>query len=218
MSLYIDIHTHKTPVRQAGVLSMRSVLVKGAETAFPEGFYSAGIHPWDASRAQDEWLDVFASGDAGLVAVGETGLDYREQYEPYQAQLEWFEKQVGIAEKLGLPVVIHNVRAQGDILKTLKGRDIGWVIHGFTGGPESAQTLVDAGGYVSFGEGLFHSDRTAGALRAIPSGRIFFETDESDMRIADIYGKAAEILNMSEKSLKERIEDNFRNVFTRAAL
>ena len=218
MSLYIDIHTHGVTQVPEDVLALSSVLIKGVPAADSVGFYSAGIHPWDAFRAQESWLDIFDLQDRNLIAIGEIGLDYRKEYEPYDVQLKWFVKQVRMAENIGIPIVIHNVRAQGEILKVLKNRDLSWIIHGFTGSIESAMMFVNAGGYISFGEGLFHSDRTAEALRMAPPECIFLETDESKMPITAIYSKAAKITGIREEKLRDHIEKNFRKVFTRATV
>ena len=219
MSRYIDIHTHTGNDNPGEVFSLRSFLVTGPQEDRPQFPYSIGIHPWQVTEVACRWLEELMTDDPNMVAIGEIGLDNRREFDPYDNQKKWFEKQVEIASEKKLPVIIHNVRAEGDILAVMKHISrTPWIVHGFTGSPESAMHFIDAGGYVSFGDGLLHSERTAEALERTPIGSVFFETDESETSIEEIYAFAAERLNMPLEALKEQIEKNFRAIFPNVAL
>lgn len=209
MSIFIDIHTHST----AGELSLYSYTI-GRDAAAPtEGMpFSAGIHPWSAAD-----IDV-AHGleyllTAPLAAIGEIGLDYSSTVDR-QKQRQVFEAQLEIAERRGLPVIIHCVRAYNDILPMLdKYKLCAVIFHSYAGSPEQTAAIYDAGYYFSFGERSLKSVKTMTSLRRIPHDRIFAETDESKVAISNIYAALAEQLNITVEELKIQIEQNYKHIF-----
>ena len=85
-------------------------------------FASVGIHPNDCINTSDADLgeiEKMAQTDKAI-AIGEIGLDYYRQYTPKAKQQDVLRKQVRLARKLGLPIIIHNRDAHEDIYKVLK--------------------------------------------------------------------------------------------------
>ncbi|MDR3644438.1 MAG: TatD family hydrolase [Clostridia bacterium] len=145
-------------------------------------FYAAvGIHPEDAAQAAEGDLDRIASltSNEKVVAIGEIGLDYHFEACPRETQLRIFEAQLALANRLGLPVIIHDREAHGDTMELLRRYRPRGVMHCFSGSPEMAAQLVRLGLYIGFtGVVTFKNARNATeTAAALPFDRILIETD-----------------------------------------
>lgn len=192
--LLVNIHTH----RPAG---------DAVEPSF------GGVHPWQAAERFDAEALRRAVGDAQM--VGEIGLDFACGVDrTLQAAL--FRDQLRLAEELGRPVVIHCVRAFGEVMRELaRYRLRAVVLHGFIGSPEQAARAVAAGYYLSFGERAFRSPRTVEAMRRTPLDRLFAETDDSEVPIDEIYRRIAAVKEVGTGRLAEEIRRNYEKIFER---
>ena len=148
-------------------------------------FATAGLDPFSSHAAGDAFDDAFAAlgamfADGGFVGVGEIGLDYHYDLDPRPVQAERFERQLDLASRLALPVVIHVREAHDDMIAILKShpRNTG-VIHSFTGGPAEAARYLAIGWSLAFnGVVTFkNAGELREAARATPSDRILVETD-----------------------------------------
>lgn len=175
-----DIHTHDVSRSESAVVNI------SPSGVFPDviRWASVGIHPWNASVTDEETfliLEEMAS-DVRVVAIGEAGLD-RVRGGLISDQEIVFRRQVDISENLRKPMVLHVVRAFDRILhlrKKLNPSQV-WIIHGFRGNPVLAGQLLDSGMDISLGE-YFNRD----TAKVIPAGRLYFETDESNLDIKQI--------------------------------
>ena len=150
-----------------------------------EGMYaSCGIHPSDV-LSYESVDDVISELEALLtdekaVALGEIGLDYHYEDIPKEPQILYFEKQMALAEKLDIPVIIHDREAHGDCLEIIKKfPKVKGVFHSFSGSPEMALELVKLGWYISFsGTVTFKNARVPKeACKVVPEDRLLIETD-----------------------------------------
>ena len=82
---------------------------------YPEMYGVVGLHPENISEDFD--YTIFDNLDKKIVGIGEIGLDYHYTKDNKNKQIEVFERQLDIAEKLNLPVVIHSRDAAGDTLE-----------------------------------------------------------------------------------------------------
>ncbi len=151
------------------------------------GVYTAlGIHPNDGQklpepeRALFEIETMLRDSESRAVAIGEIGLDYHYDDTDKEAQLSLFHAQLALAERLSLPVVIHDRDAHGDCLAVVREhpRVIG-VFHSFSGSAEMARELCELGYYVSFsGTVSFkNAERVRAVAAAVPHDRLLIETD-----------------------------------------
>ena len=147
-----------------------------------------------------------------FVAVGEAGLDKLAKA-PMELQLAVFKEQVKLSEKLGLPLIIHCVKAMDELLAVKKEfrPQQAWIWHGFRGKTEQAMQLLKKGFYLSFGE--HYPDET---MQTVPDERLFLETDNSSLDIEDILCRAAKVRGVEVEVLRETIRRNIQNVFFRA--
>ena len=189
--MVVDIHTHNT-LTQAQTID------------------TVGIHPWHAVECDIRTIEVAAMG---VDAIGEIGLDFACDV-PHERQIEVFQAQLAIAERLKKPVILHCVRAFEKMMQILKNYRLPVVIfHGFIGSKEQAQRAVAEGYYLSFGERTFRSPKTIEAMRSTPLSNLFVETDESATPIEEIHEKIAELRGISTTELTAITEENFSRIF-----
>ncbi len=164
-----------------------------------DGLYATvGIHPHNASQLNENILDELSklSGNRKVVAIGEIGLDYYRNLSPKEAQRKAFKAQVLLAEKLELPVVIHNREAHAETLEMLlkfRGRITG-VMHCFSGSKEMAEQYVKLGFYISFaGPVTFpNSNKLHEIVKWINLNKVLLETDSPWLAPQDLRGKRNE--------------------------
>ena len=109
---------------------------------------AVGVHPTRTHQApwrQRRQLEVWAR-EPGVAAIGETGLDYHLPRKHRLTQLLWFRYQLGLARRLGLPLVLHIRMADRDALAMLRRRRRqlpGGVVHCFQGDWDTARAYLD---------------------------------------------------------------------------
>lgn len=179
--MIIDIHTHHPAPQPEGIVN----IAPDDSCALEGQLYSVGIHPWNSLAAiSPEQLETLEKACARpqVVAVGECGVDTLKGG-PMFRQLQVFKAQIEISERLGKPLIVHDVKAH-DIIVGLR-RDLQpkqpWVVHGFRGKPQVAAMLLQAGCWLSFGEKF-----NAETLKAVAADRLLAETDDSPLSISDI--------------------------------
>lgn len=183
----LDIHTHRCAPYPEGVISSSP----GDFIPQREQLYSVGIHPWEtAGMLMPPSLAEFRqmASMPQVAAIGECGLDV-SRGGPMWVQVKLFRAQAVLAEELGKPLIVHDVKAHGEIIEIRKdiGARMPWIVHGFRGKPTVAEMLLRAGMYLSFGE-----RHNAETLRMVPGDAIFAETDESQLDIHAIIATLSE--------------------------
>ena len=161
---------------------------------YPHVYAAAGIHPEDALDLPEDWLaqvEEMASHPK-VRAIGEIGLDYYWQEVPHDLQKEVFRAQLALAQRLDLPVIVHDREAHGDSLDIVREfPGVKGVFHCYSGSVEMAKVLVDLGWYLSFnGTITFKNARKAPeVIAAMPIERIMVETDAPYMAPVPFRGK-----------------------------
>jgi TatD DNase family protein len=156
--------------------------------------YALGIHPLYVPHAQED--DVLAldqalyerAGDPRLVAVGEIGLDFfvPELCTPDMRERQWFfyTAQLKLAQRHGLPVILHVRRSADLLLKGLRQcRITSGIAHAFNGSSQQAQSFVDMGFVLGFG-GTLTYERSLQLRRLaceLPLSALVLETDAPDI-------------------------------------
>jgi TatD DNase family protein len=145
---------------------------------------TAGVHPHEARLASEavyDRLDGLAR-EGRVVAIGEIGLDFHYDFSPREAQRRAFRAQIRLAREVGLPVIVHTREADGEtasILEEEGAREVGGVIHCFTGGLDLARRSLDLGFCISF-SGIVAFPRAEviqEVAREVPEDRLLVETD-----------------------------------------
>ena len=150
---------------------------------FPDMYCSAGIHPENCIDIEDmnAALDEVAKlcSENKVKALGEIGLDYYWDI-PKKKQQDYFDAQLGLAEQLDIPVIIHDRDAHGDVFDMIRShKNVRGVMHGYSGSAESARQYANMGFYVSFpGTITFkNAAKLPEVVSFVPLDRIVVETD-----------------------------------------
>jgi TatD DNase family protein len=147
-------------------------------------YASIGWHPVDAIDMRDEdlmWIEELANHPK-VVAIGEMGLDYYWDKSPKEVQQEVFRKQIQLAKKVKLPIVIHNREATADIVTILKeenAAEVGGIMHCFSGSVEIAKDCVEMNFYISLGGPVTfkNAKKPKEVAQEIPLNKLLIETD-----------------------------------------
>ena len=167
-------------------------------------------------------------GNDRVVAVGEIGLDYYHTKENRDKQIELFEKMLGLAEKHGLPVIVHSRKAMQDTFDILKRHDVVGSMHSYQGSAEMAQQFIRLGFYIGVGGPITHTNnkKTRKMLRKTDINHMLLETDSpylspeekrgemnTPINIRYVSRKMAEELDMGESDVLEITTENAKELF-----
>ncbi|AFY53306.1 Sec-independent protein translocase TatD [Rivularia sp. PCC 7116] len=161
-----DLEAVRSRWQEAGVVRLVHSCVEPSEFAgiqalanrFPEISFAVGLHPLDAQKWTSQTAyEIESLADSGdkIVAIGEMGLDFYKADDREQ-QLLVLKKQLEIAVKLNLPVIIHcrdaalEMKQVFESFKQQYGENFRGVMHCWGGTPEETQWFLDLGFYVSF--------------------------------------------------------------------
>lgn len=162
--------------------------IRAAEIAdtYQDVYFCAGFHPSELAKYREGDLDKIADLCARekCVAVGEIGLDYHfDDNPPKTTQKELFVRQLLLADKLGLPVVLHSRDAAEETLQILEENRAllkrGGLMHCYSYSAEMAERFLKLGLHFSFGgPTTFKNARKVWeSVQRIPIHRILTETD-----------------------------------------
>ena len=161
------------------------------EPGYPEIWASVGIHPHEASLAND---DAYArlgqwARHPRVVAWGEIGLDYYYDHSPRDVQQTVFLRQMELAKSAKLPIIIHcrpsdnSENAWDDCLSLIgehwKSSGLGGILHCFTGTVEHARRGLDLDFMISFAGNITFpkAQNIRDAAQIVPLDRMLIETD-----------------------------------------
>ena len=213
--MYIDFHTHKTIV-ESNVFSIcsHSVVCPLVGTS---NYWSVGLHPWDIANVDIAMamadVEALLSRDDVLM-VGECGLD-RCTAVPMVVQQQVMERHIQLAEQYAKPLVIHCVRAYNELIAMHKHHNPKqpWVVHGFANNADIACRLSEAGILISFGRNLLAPNGNATKVLVQMHDMLFFlETDNSTISIAEVYAKAAEVLQTDVYELQITVKHSLEEI------
>lgn len=147
-------------------------------------YSTVGWHPHDAIDMKEEdlvWIESLLEHPK-VVAIGEIGLDYYWDNSPREVQAEVFRKQIQLARKARMPIVIHNRDAHQDVVNILreeKAYEVGGVMHCFSGSWEIAKECLDQNFYISFGGPVTFKNavKPKEIAKQVPLDRLLIETD-----------------------------------------
>jgi TatD DNase family protein len=202
----VDAHTHldacgcadsgdvSAAMARAAAVGVRQVVTvaddlasaRWAATAarwHPDLYAAVALHPTRADTLDEDAraeLEKLAT-EPGVVAIGETGLDYYWDAAPHAPQAEAFAWHIDLAKRVGKPLMIHDRDAHADVLAILAGEGAPdkVIFHCFSGDLAMARICVDAGYHLSFaGPVSFRNARDlAEAARFVPDEVLMVETD-----------------------------------------
>ena len=207
-SMLIDIHSH---IRDDNYLT---IVNKSDSNVLESDCFSFGIHPWNASEIEDNFLNFENEiTSKKCLAIGEIGLD-KLKGPSIEIQKKTFLKQIEISEKYELPIIIHCVKSWNEIFeikKSLNPKQT-WIFHGFNK-VGILNEVLKSDVYISIGSSILTNIKLQEIVNLIPNNRLFLETDDSNLDIFEIYKKVSEIKKIPLSELEQIIEQNFKRVF-----
>lgn len=200
-----------------------------AET-YEQIYAAVGWHPVDAIHYEEhhlDWLQTL-SKHPKVVALGEMGLDYHWDTSPKDVQETVFRKQIRLAKKLKMPIIIHNREATKDVIRILQeenAAEIGGIMHCYSGTVADIQPCLDMNFYISLGGPVTfkNAHEVKEVAKAIPLDRLLIETDAPYLAPHPYRGKrnepayvklvAEEIARLKEMDFDKLCQITNRNAF-----
>lgn len=245
--MFIDTHCHldscKNPsdcVKRALDNNVNIIVTQGTNLdnnmqalelskTFPAVKAALGLYPIEALGMSDEQIDhilKFIRTNANkIVAIGEVGLDYKEDTINQDRQRKVFAKIIDLALEIDKPLIIHSRKAEADVIKMLEEAGVKKVqMHCFCGNMKLVQKIADNGWFISIPTNIKHMLHFQEVVKRIPIERLLCETDapylhpdkESNnepKNVIESYKKIAEIKGISLKEVEKIIEKNYLTLF-----
>lgn len=202
-----------------------------------DAFGTAGLHPHNADSASEEdylLIERLVRENPKIVAVGECGLDFDRMFSTKENQLRCLKQHIAIAEKLDMPMFLHERAAEEDFIRCFKAHpDIckKSVVHCFTGNQETLNAYLSMGFSIGI-TGWICDDRRAKelreAVRILPLDRVLIETDAPYLTPRNVPGLGrvnvpqniryvlrdlAKYMQVSEAELARRAKENTERLF-----
>ncbi len=158
-------------------------------------YHCIGVSPSEVSHPGDDWEAQIDEGGRlpRVVAIGEVGLDYYRKFGDRDSQIELFIRQLEMAEKMNLPVVVHNREAGNDVLEILKEElpSKGGVLHCYSEDYEYALSALELNLYISFAGNVTYRNakNLHDTAKRMPLDRMLVESESPFMVPAAHRGK-----------------------------
>ena len=155
-----------------------------------------GIFPTEAHTYTDELeikMENIAKNNSKVVAVGEIGLDYHWDTSFIELQKEIFIRQIKLANKLNLPIVVHDRDAHKDCFDLLKeyNKSSKVLFHCFSGSVEYMRECVKEGWYIAIGGVVTFKNalKIKEVAIDVPIDKLVLETDSPYLTPVPFRGK-----------------------------
>jgi TatD DNase family protein len=199
----------------------------------PELVTAVGCHPHDAKHFGPDGesrLEEMAEHPRS-VAIGEIGLDYHYNLSPPETQREVLRRQIRMARRLDLPVIIHHREAEKDLIVLLDEEGVpgaGGVLHSFTANRELALAGLSRGFHISFSGILTfkNAESLRDVARDVPMDKLLVETDcpylapvpyrgkrNEPAFVRETAKKLAEVKGVSFEEIERATDENFHRLF-----
>ncbi|MDD4026628.1 MAG: TatD family hydrolase [Candidatus Shapirobacteria bacterium] len=224
----IDRGVDKIILAASGMKDSKNNLILGEK--YPEKLLaSLGIHPMENQDSPAELKKLVDENYKKIVAIGECGLDFSSDFDK-EKQIIVFKKQVELAQKYKLPLIIHARKAVDETVEILKEyKNLSGVFHCYAGGNKRIKKIIDLGENWYFGidGNLTYEDGLVEIVKNIPKDRLILETDcpyltpvpfrgeiNSPKNVEYVYKKVAEIWGMSFEETEKIIDANAKILFS----
>lgn len=225
LQLMKDFGVKKAVIPSVEVSSMEKVI---AAAEADENIYAMiGIYSSEAKTYTQEVEDrmIELAKNHKVKAVGEIGLDYYWDKSFVDLQKEVYVKQILLANKLNLPIVIHDREAHKDAYDLLLeyNQSSKALFHCFSGSVEFMRECVKKGWYIALGGVVTFKNavKMKDVAREIPLDKLVLETDSPYLTPVPFRGKpntpayvryvAEEIANLRQIPLNELIDITTNN-------
>ena len=233
----IDTHAHIDMLKDFDISGVGKVIVPSVEvstmnkvvelSSYDNVYSMVGIYPTEAKTYSQQVEDkmVELAVNPKVVAIGEIGLDYYWDKTFVDLQKDVFIKQIMLANKLGLPIVVHDREAHKDCFDILKehNKNSKVLFHCFSGSVEFMRECVKQGWYIALGGVVTFKNaiKMKDVAREVPLEKLLLETDSPYLTPVPFRGKenkpayvkyvAQEIANIRNITYEEIVDITTRN-------
>lgn len=201
-------------------------IAKDISEKYDNIYFAVGLHPHESkmySEKIESELISYLKHEKCLM-LGEIGLDFFKNYSPREKQIEVFERQLDLAEKVKKDVIIHIRDAHQKAKEILKKRNLGGIIHCFSGNLEDAKEYIKMGFYISIPGTLTYKNAEGlrQVVKNIPLDYLLTETDAPFLSPVPHRGKRNEpafvthVIELIAKIKGISIEDTARTIYVNA--
>ncbi len=210
-----------------------SKLALSLANKYEKVYATLGCHPHDAEKFTQSEYDFYLekAKEKKVVAIGEIGLDYYRDLSPRDIQKEVFIKQIELADKVKLPIVLHVRDAYKDTLDILSNNkdklNSGVLLHCYSGSKELVREFMKFDAYFAFGGAVtYKGANKADIIKSVPMDRLLLETDCPYMTPVPYRGKTnepkliehtaifiASVLGIQEAELEKVATENAKRFF-----
>ena len=194
-------------------------------------YAAVGVHPSDCGQMTEKDIEILTNyaNYTKVVAIGEIGLDYYWENVPHDVQKHWFEKQLDLAYRLDLPVIIHSRDATQDTFDIIKSSKVRkGVIHAFSGSKEFARLYTEMGFYIGVGGVVTYKNakKLVEVVENTDLSKILLETDSpylspvplrgtrnNSQNIEYVIQKISEIKQISPEIIAQKTQENANVLF-----
>ena len=240
--MIIDTHAHINPLEYDNMdeiiekLKENIIINNGTDEKTNEmvlniasknsNFYAAiGYHPENIDTIKDYDLKLLEEQlkNPKVVAIGEIGLDYHYRVDNKEKQKELFIKQLKLAQKYNLPVIVHSRDAIEDTFNILNEYKVKADIHCFSSSLEMALRFIKLGSLIGIGGTLTFkgNKKTIEIVENIDLSKMLLETDSPYLAPEPLRGTKndstnlkyvieaiAKIKNIDEKEVLNQLNKN----------
>ena len=194
---------------------------------YPYIYAAVGLHPENIGGGTVLEIEGLAKHKK-CVAIGEIGLDYYWVSDNKEEQKALFEEQLELANRLRLPVIVHDRDAHADTLEILKKHRPKGVVHSFSGSRDMAQEILKLGMYIGIGGVITfkNAKKLPEVVAILPEDRFLLETDAPYLTPVPYRGeinhstmiyytakKIAELKNTTVEQVLSSARKNTENLF-----
>ena len=164
-----------------------------------------------------------------IVALGEIGIDYHWTKENSEKQIYFFKKQLELAKKYDLPVIVHAREASQEVYDIIKESGVRkGSMHCYSGSLELAKEYIKLGFYIGIDGPITYPNNKKGieVISNIPVEKLLLETDSpylspegkrgevnTPLNLEEIASKVSEVINIPVEEVLEITYNNANKIF-----
>jgi len=248
--MFIDTHCHLSKeyygdldqiIKKCQSSQVKTLIISGCDKKgiiegleiikkYSDVYMTVGFHPSETNLTTEEdliWLENIIKSNSKIIGIGEIGLDYYWEKDNKEKQKILFEKQLELATKIKMPVVIHSRNSTQETFEILKKYQLNGIIHCYSGSLEMAKEYIKIGYKIGIGGVVtFKNSNLKEVVKEISLKDITLETDSpyltpepyrgkmnSPEYIPLIAKKVAEIKNIDVKEVEKETTSNVFDLF-----
>jgi len=188
-----------------------------------------GLYPIDVLGMSDKEIEkefeFIEKNKDKIIGIGEVGLDFKEDLNKHERQIDIFRKIIKFSKKIDKPLIIHSRKAEKEAIEILEAEKAEKVVmHCFSGSFKLIDKIVANKWYMTIPANVTFSEHFQKAIGIVPISQLFCETDSPYLHpkkeknnvpgnVIESYKKIAEIKGLDLNEVRDKIFENFKRLF-----